>query len=237
MELRRLLTPIEIDQFRAGLTYSRQKVVRFRETEASRVGEIHLRFGMVYGLYDTTSFTESVDERMLGGITLHSLADYGLTHPVSALDNLPPSAVFEGSQLWSTSYEAALALKLGFMLLAALYGARALVAFPIISPRDTSALHRHFQRIGAPFEIPFVVTSDREKVWAQTMVLQGAALYKAMYSACVRGFATRDAHTRVRLSSASEVAVLCKERAEKEDLDAKESAVRSVDEPLLVARL
>lgn len=237
MELRRLLTPIEIEQFRTGLTYSRQKVIRFKETEASRVGEIHLRFGMVYGLYETASSNQSADHKMLGGITLHSLADYGLTHPVSALDKLPAASVFEGSQLWSTCYEAALGLKVGFMILAALYGARALVAFPIISPRDTSALHRNFQRIGSPFEIPFVVTSAREKVWAQTMVLQGAALYKAMYSACVRGFTTRNAHTCVRLNSTSELAMMSKGAARKEAVVAEETVVRSADKLLLAAVL
>jgi hypothetical protein len=218
MELRRLLAPIEIDQFRASLNRARKRHIGFEETEASRVGEIHLRFGMVYGLYETLSTDEGTTKEMLGGFTLHSRADYALTHPVSALDKLPADSVFEGAQLWSNCYQASLGLKVGFILLAALYGARALVTFPIISPKDTSTLYRHFQRIGPPFEIPFVSTPKREKVFAQTMVLQGAALYRAMRNACSRGFTTRDAHTWVRVGSVSTLAVLSGGLAREKDL-------------------
>ena len=237
MELRRLRKPIHIEQFRKGLAYARQKAIGFRETKVSRVGEIHLRFGMVYGLYATPSDTEGTDNPMLGGITLHSRADYELTHPVSALNGLPPSTVFEGTQLWSSCHAAAVGLRAGFMLLAALHGARALVAFPVISPRDVSVLHRQFQRIGCPFQIPFVTTVNGEEVWAQTMVLQGASLDEALHRVCARGFSTRNAHTSVRFSAALELAISRREVIKEENLIEQRIAYRPVGEAVLSATL
>ena len=237
MELRRLRKPIEIEQFRKGLAYARQKAIGFRETKVSRVGEIHLRFGKVYGLYSTPSDTDGTNNPMLGGITLHSRADYELTHPVSALDRLPPSTVFEGTQLWSSCHAAAVGLRAGFMLLAALHGARALVAFPVISPRDVSVLHRQFQRIGCPFQIPFVTTVNGEEVWAQTMVLQGASLDEALHRVCARGFSTRNAHTSVRFSAALELAISRREVIKEENLIEQRIAYRPVGEAVLSATL
>jgi len=208
MELRRLLTMPEIEQFRAGLTSTRKSQTKFKETEASRVGEIHLRFGMVYGLYGKNSNIDCNNEPLLGGITLHSLADYGLTHPVSDLGGLVPSAVFEAAQLWSTCYEATLGLRLGLMLLAALHCARAVVSFPIVSPKNLSLLHRNFLRIGRPFEIPFVTAADGEKVWAQAMILQGAALNESVSKACARGFQSYKSHSTVRFNIGSELTIL-----------------------------
>ena len=199
MELRRLSAASEFGEFRKGLARSRQKTLHFKETASSKVAEIHLRFGQVYGLYDTmpSDGAGGGENPMVGGFTIHSLGDYTLTHAVSGLGHLAPNAVFEGAQLWSEHFDAALGLKLGFMLVAALYQARALVVYPVISPRDMSLLYKRFERVGSPFAIPFVDTADGEQVWAQCMVLQGDDLRKAIYQACTRGITTHSRHASI----------------------------------------
>jgi hypothetical protein len=209
MELKRLSAANEFSQFRTGLAGSRQKTLHFKETAASKVAEIHLRFGQAYGLYDTASSdgAGSGENPMVGGFTIHSLGDYTLTHPVSGLGHLAPNAVFEGAQLWSEHFDAAIGLKLGFMLVAALYQARALVVYPVISPKDMSLLYKRFARVGSPFAIPFVETADGGQVWAQSMVLQGDDLRKAIYHACTRGITTHSQHGSIHYELARRPAV------------------------------
>jgi hypothetical protein len=208
MELRRLSAASEFAEFRTGLARSRQKTLHFKETAGSKVAEIHLRFGHVYGLYSMSSDGAGGGENpMVGGFTIHSLGDYTLTHPVSGLGHLAPNAVFEGAQLWSEHFDAAIGLKLGFMLVAALYQARALVVYPVISPKDMSLLYKRFARVGSPFAIPFVETADGGQVWAQSMVLQGDDLRKAIYHACTRGITTHSQHGSIHYELARRPAV------------------------------
>ena len=198
MELRRLFAAGALGQFRSGLARSRVKVLNFKETAASKVAEIHLRFGQVYGLYDTASSGVAGENPLVGGFTMHSLGDYGLTHPVSGLGHLPPNAVFEAVQLWSEHLDAAAAVKQGFMLAAALCQARALVVYPVISPKDMSLLYKGFARVGSPFAIPFVETASGEPIWIQSMVLQGNALRDAIYRACARGVKSCGQHAPIQ---------------------------------------
>src|SRR5689334_12023944 len=163
MELRLLKTEIERDTFRRSMLQARaSKGGRFKETARSRVSEIQLAFARLYGVFD-----EANPNRLLGGFSIHCLNEFSQSFPIPHLTHLPASAVYEAGQLWTSSHEAAQALRKAAMILVGLFQASALLIYPLIIPRDVSTLYRVFKRMGSPFELPFAETVSGEKVYMQ----------------------------------------------------------------------
>ena len=196
MELRQLTTQSQRELFRSGMLEARAaKGGKFKESRRSRVSEIHITFGRVFGIFDDQGRDP---QRLLGGFTMHSLDEFGQSHPLPNLTHLPAGAVFEAGQLWSFNTEAALSLRYGCMILLGLFQVQAFLIYPIIGPRDQSVFYRSFKRIGPPFELPFAETASGDKIWVQAMLLEGEALRRQVELACESGFETRQGHRLLR---------------------------------------
>src|SRR5215469_16244573 len=197
MELRLLETDAERNTYRAGMLQARAtKGGKFRETARSRVSEIQLTFARLYGVFD-----EAEPNRLLGGFSIHCLNEFSQSFPVPHLSHLPPSGVYEAGQLWALSHEAALALRKGSMILLGLLQAQALLIYPLIIPRDISQFYKVFNRVGAPFELPFAETVTGGKVYMQAMLLEGEELRRQVELASCEGFETRRAHSILRFAT------------------------------------
>src|SRR6202158_1583680 len=100
MELRLLTTETERRAFARRL--SEVRVMRgagFSETRRSVIGEVHLAFGNLYGLYDES---ELVPE-MIGGFAMHDLAMFSQSYAKPDLTHLPPDTVFGCGELWAVA--------------------------------------------------------------------------------------------------------------------------------------
>jgi hypothetical protein len=194
MELRLLKTETERDRFRASMSQAREtRGGKFRETASSRVSEIQITFGRLYGLVNETD-----PSHLLGGFSIHCLNEFSQSFPTPNLSHLPSSTVYEAGQLWAFSHEAAQALRKGSMILLGLLQAQALLIYPLIIPRDVSSLYRVFKRVSPPFELPFAETVKGEKVYMQAMLLEGDGLRQQIQLASRCGFETRDGHAVIR---------------------------------------
>ena len=68
------------------------KGLGFVETPQSVLGEIHLNYGEVCGLYDEEG---PEPEEMLAGFVIHNLAMFPQSYPRPDLTHLPPEHVYE----------------------------------------------------------------------------------------------------------------------------------------------
>lgn len=186
MELRQLTTEADRTLFRTSMRDARAKRGGiFRETSNSRVSEIQLTFARLFGVFDRNS---SDSDKLLGGFSLHAFDEFGQSFPVPDLSQYPPHAVFEAGQLWSLDFNAALALRVGSMIVLGLLQAQAFLIYPMVIPTDISKLYRYFRRVGAPFKLPFAETLKGDSVWMQAMILDGEALRQQVRLALMRGF-------------------------------------------------
>jgi hypothetical protein len=174
MELRMLTTESDRDCF--GRLLRDVRAMRgsgFAETGRSRTGEVHLKFGNLYGLFDENNSPST----MLGGFAMHDLGMFGQSFPRPDLTHLPPDKVFECGELWAAVAGAAPILRHAGFILAGHLGAEALLLYPIYKPWNlSSAYNRGFQRTGNPVEWPYARTLSGGKILVQPMVSQGEAL-------------------------------------------------------------
>lgn len=149
----------------------------FREKKKSVLGEAHLAFGDLYGVYDEAS---PRPDEMLAGFIMHSLDQFPLTYPCAEVQQLEPSRVFEAGELWSISKGAGMVSRVGCSVVLGLRRALAIVVFPMVKPWDLSKPYATFRKSGPEVEWPFAETIDGEKIIAQTMILDGPALEKSL---------------------------------------------------------
>ncbi len=185
MELRYLSTQAERDSFAQALTRARASAgVGFREKPRSRVGQMHLRFADLYGVFD-----ENGDpNRMVGGFAIHALDMFGQSYPDPDLRDLPPETVFEIGELWSCSRNGGVAARWGCGIMAGVLGARALLIYPIIDPWDLTGSYPGFARAGAPVVWPFAQTLDGRPILVQPMVSRERGLEAMVSMVSRRGF-------------------------------------------------
>jgi hypothetical protein len=200
MKLCSLLSQDQRQLFKRSMIEARAaKGGRFRENARSRVSDIQLTFGTLYGIFDDES---GHPDRLLGGFCIHALDEFGESFSVPEINHelikYPPYAVFEAGQLWSLNREAALSLRTACMILLGLLQAQALLIYPVIIPRDVSTFYRVFRRIGQPFTVPYAKTLEGEKIWMHAMLLDGGELRDQIRSVGQHGYETQGEHTVIR---------------------------------------
>jgi hypothetical protein len=189
MELRLLKTGAERHSFARMLSAVRMKRgAGFSETSRSVMGEVHLAFGNLYGLFNEGEQSPE----MLGGFALHNLAMFGQSYSRPDLTHLPPESVFECGELWAMAAGAGSVLRYAGVLLAGVLRAKAALVYPIVKPWNLSGSYRYFERIDEPIEWPYARTLDGRSIFVQAMVLQGDALTIAVSAASHNGFETFD---------------------------------------------
>jgi hypothetical protein len=174
VQLRILTTQTEGREFADRLVRARAgKGLGFSETPQSVLGEIHLNYGEVCGLYNEDG---PEPDEMLAGFVIHDLATFPQSYPRPDLTHLPAEGVYECGELWALAPGAArLARHAGFIL-AGLRKAKAILVYPLYKPRDLSGSYKTFARAGQPIQWPYLKTLDGDEVWVQAMVLEGLAL-------------------------------------------------------------
>jgi hypothetical protein len=198
MELRLLTTDAERRTFARRLSQVRMmRGAGFSETRRSLIGEVHLAFGNLYGLYDERELLPE----MIGGFTMHDLAMFGQSYAKPDLTHLPPETVFECGELWALAAGAAPLVRNAGIILAGLLKAKAALIYPIFKPWNLSGGYKYFVRVGEPIEWPYIRTLKGEKIYVQAMVLEGDALRAAVAEAGQHGFEMLDGGTRLRFST------------------------------------
>ena len=193
MQLRLLTTDAERREFADRMVRARAgKGLGFSETARSALGEIHLGYGEVRGLYDETG---PEPDEMLAGFVLHDLATLPQSYPRPDLTHLPAESVYECGELWALAPGAArLARHAGFIL-AGLRKAQAILVYPMFKPRDLTPFYKTFSPAGEPIQWPYMKTLDGGEVWAQAMVLEGLALEMTVSIATALSFESFDGET------------------------------------------
>jgi hypothetical protein len=198
MELRLLKTNSERQTF--GRRLSEVRMMRgagFCETRRSLIGEVHLAFGNLYGLYDDRDLMPE----MIGGFAMHDLAMFGQSYAKPDLTHLPPETVFECGELWAIAAGAAPLVRNAGIILAGLFKAKAALVYPIFRPWNLSGGYKYFARVGEPIQWPYIHTLNGEKIYVQAMVLEGDALSAAIADVGQYGFEVLDNGTRLRFNT------------------------------------
>jgi hypothetical protein len=182
MELRQLHTNEERTVFATKLAAARStRGFGFRETAYSEVGNVHIRFGSLYALFESES---DPTEKMVGGFILHHLAALPQSFPKPDLTHVPPSQVIEAGELWSLSKGLAKLAAGATAAICSLRQARAILVYPILRPLNLALPYSQFGFVNGsdPVKWPYAEANDGGDVWVQPMVLEGAALdrYLAM---------------------------------------------------------
>lgn len=195
MELRQLTTPTERQDFARRLTeVRRMKGAGFSETHRSVVGEVHLAYGKLYGLFDENL----AGGEMIGGFAMHDLAMFSQSYPKPDLTHLPPESVFECGELWAVAAGAGRLIRHGGAIIANELGAHALLVYPILKPWNLSHGYPGFERVGEPIEWPYARTLEGGKIFVQAMVGGQSAIQCALREAEEYGFEILDDGKRIR---------------------------------------
>jgi hypothetical protein len=183
-------TPAERREFAERLRRARNAKRRgFCETPQSALGEIHLTYGNVWALFDEGG---PEPQEMLGGFVSHNLAMFPQSYPRPDLTYLPPQSVVECSELWALAPGAARIARHAGFILAGLLNARAILAYVMVKPRDTTSLYKTFSRVGEPINWHYVKAFDGSDAWGQAMVLEGLALEMTVQVATALSFESFD---------------------------------------------
>lgn len=198
MELRLLQTEVDRRIFARRLIDIRMmRGAGFSETRRSLIGEVHLAFGNLYGLYDESELLPE----MIGGFAMHDLAMFSQSYPKPDLTHLPPEKVFECGELWAMAAGAGRLLRQGGAIVAGMLEAQALLVYPIFKPWNLSGAYKSFARAGEPIEWPYACTLDSRKIYVQPMVLEGEALSAWIAEAEQYGFELLDGGSRLRFNT------------------------------------
>ena len=178
MELRLLTTEHERRIFSARTEQVRAKNgVGFRERPRSRLGQIHLTYANVYGLFENDGDSA---ERMIAGLAMHDLEMFPQTCLRPDLSHLPPRSVLEVGGLWSRAVGAGALARAGAAILAGLLEAQAILAYLGVKPFDATEFSRAagFVNAGEPVQYPYLETLNGEPIMVQPMILAGESLAK-----------------------------------------------------------
>lgn len=175
MKIKRLLSEQEIALFKENMDFSRsqRKGGGFHETEKSRLGEMHLKFGESWALFDN-------DDNMIAGAVFHDLATLPSSYFKPDFSEYPLDRVVEGSELWSLSPNAGLIFQKEMMILLQKRDIVCFYCYVPITPFDLRPFYSGFEPLGEPFIWPWVVTNEGEYTWCQALGLRGGSLQKMM---------------------------------------------------------
>jgi hypothetical protein len=201
MELRQLTSEGERRIFHERMEEARAKRgARFRETQRSKLGKIHLEYGLLYGLFE---YDDDPPEQMMSGFLFHDLASFPQSCPRPDMSHLPARSVIEGGELWSFAKGAGLLAQHGSIILVGLMQARAVLVYPTFKPCDQSVPYAraNFVRAGDPFVWPYCETTDGGEILVQPMVLEGERLAELLHAVFARGFTTSESMRRIRFDN------------------------------------
>ena len=198
MELRYLDTQAQRQRFEIELTAARARGgIGFGESPRSRIGQVHLTFADLYGVFD-----EREDpDLMLAGFAMHALDVFGQSYPKPDLTHLPPETVFEVGELWSRSLGAGVSARWGCMILAGLLKAQSILIYPIVHPWDLTGAYPGFSKACPPVQWPFAQTADGRSILVQPMVAQGSGLAQLMSMVLCAGFLTSSNNHVIRFDN------------------------------------
>jgi len=186
MELRLLKTELERRAFARRLGEVRaMRGAGFSETQRSVIGEVHVAFGKLYGLFDERGATP---HEMIGGFAMHDLAMFSQSYPKPDLTHLPPEKVFECGELWASAAGAGRLLRHAGAIIADSLEAQAMLVYPIFKPWNLSGNYKNFVRASEPIEWPYARTLDGGKIYVQAMVSEGEALAAGIQEAKRYGY-------------------------------------------------
>lgn len=177
MQIKRIFSDEEKISFKNNMDLSRsqRKGGGFHETKKSHLGDMHLKYGELWALYDD-------ENKMIAGAVLHDLATLPPSFVKPDLSRFPPEKVFEGSELWSLSPNAALMLQKGMMILLTKRDVACFYCYVPMTPIDLRPFYAGFEPLAEPFIWPWVVTNEGEYTWCQPLGLKEASLAKVMES-------------------------------------------------------
>jgi hypothetical protein len=214
MELRLVTTEAERRAFTEGLEEARAtNAAGFKEKRGSRMGDVHITYGRLYGLFDEDGPDPS---QMLAGGSMHDLASFSQSFYVPNLSHLPPETVFELGEHWSRVKGAGLLARVGLVVALGLAQAQAAVCYPIVKPWDLTEMYSkaRFDFVGEPVDWPWAETLDGGKIWVQPVVSEGVRLRRMIRLAWSAGFQTFDQHRVIKFANPYPVRpVLSKEAA------------------------
>jgi hypothetical protein len=195
MEVRLLKSEGERQTFERKMTEARAtRGGGFREKKRSRMGEIHMKYADLYGVFCVGA---GEPDQILAGFAMHPLDVFSQSYPLPNLTHLPPDQVFECSDLWSLSKGAGLIARRGCAILLGLFAARAILVYPIVKPWDLTGPYSHFEALDDPIRWPYAETMNGEPVFVQAKVLQGDALRETVVGAFKAGFESTERNRRV----------------------------------------
>jgi hypothetical protein len=199
MELRLLKTELERRAFARRLSDVRaMRGAGFGETQRSVIGEVHVAFGKLYGLYDERG---SEPDEMIGGFAMNDLAMFSQSYPKPDLTHLPPDKVFECGELWAVAAGAGRLLRHAGAIIAGTFEARAMLVYPIFKPWNLSGSYKNFERASDPIEWPYARTLDGGKIYVQAMVSDGEALAAGIAEAERYGYELLDGEMGLRFEA------------------------------------
>lgn len=177
MKIKRILTEKDKDIFKKNMDLSRsqRKGGGFHETDTSRLGDIHLKYGELWALFDSS-------EKMIAGAVLHDLATLPPSFFKPDLSQYTPSKVVEGSELWSLSPNAGLLFQKGMMILLKRRNIECFYCYVPMTPFDLRPFYADLEPLSEPFIWPWVVTNEGEYTWCQPLGLKDESLLKMMKS-------------------------------------------------------
>ena len=168
------------------------KGLGFSESPRSVLGEIHLNYGEVCGLYNEDG---PEPDEMLAGFVIHNLAMFPQSYPRPDLTHLSPEHVYECGELWALAPGAARLARHAGYILAGVRKAKAILVYVALKPRDTTSLYKTFARAGEPIPWHYITSLDGTPHWAQPMVLEGLALEMTVNVATAVSFESFDDQT------------------------------------------
>ena len=175
MQIKRILSEEEKVLFKENMDLSRaqRKGGGFHETDKSRLGDMHLKYGELWALYDDNN-------NMIAGAVLHDLATLPASFIKPDLSEYPPEKVIEGSELWSLSPNAALMFQKGMTILLQKREIACFYCYVPMTPVDLRPFYAGFEPLAEPFIWPWVVTNEGEYTWCQPLGLKEASLAKIL---------------------------------------------------------
>jgi hypothetical protein len=176
MELRQLVSDRERQIFAACLAEARAtRGIGFKETSISAMGRAHIQFGNLYAIFEEEG---APAEKMIGGFITHNLATFPQSVPKPDVSHLDPRYVLEGGELWSLSRGMGRIAHHVAAAVAGLLQAKAIIVYPMIEPDDLTTPHLGLGFVPACERVrwPYLETLDGREIWAQPLILQGAAL-------------------------------------------------------------
>jgi hypothetical protein len=200
MELRLLLSPEERRDFAQKLVETRlSKGAGFSETRRSLVGEVHLAFGRLYGLFEEPG---SDLNHMLAGLALHDLGSFPQSYPRPDLTHLPPESVIEVGELWAKAAGSARLIRQAASILMGQLQAQAVLVYPLLKPWNLSMSYKNdFDCAGEPIQWPYIRTLEGAPMYVQPMVSQGEKLAEMVRAAGQWGFRSEVDHSAIVFES------------------------------------